>query len=69
MGRKPPYHAPIFVLTHHAREPIEMEGGTEFFFVTDGIVAALEKAKVAAKGRDVRVGGGVDTCGNICEPV
>lgn len=60
-GEEPPYHTPVFVLTHHARQPVRMEGGTEFRFVTDGIHAALEQAREAAGGRDVRVGGGVAT--------
>ena len=60
-GVNPPYHAPTFVLTHHQRDPIEMEGGTTFVFVTNGIEAALEQAKLAALGRDVKVGGGVET--------
>ena len=60
-AKNPPYHAPTFVLTNYARDPIEMEGGTTFFFVTNGIEAALEQAKVAAKGRDVKIGGGVET--------
>jgi dihydrofolate reductase len=60
-GKNPPYHVPVFVLTHHARAPIEMEGGTTFHFVTDGIHAALKTAKAAAKGKDVRLGGGVST--------
>ena len=60
-GDNPPYHCPVFVLTHHAREPIVMQGGTTFHFVTDGIHAALERAREAAAGRDVRVGGGVAT--------
>jgi dihydrofolate reductase len=60
-GRNPPYHVPVFVLTHHARAPIEMEGGTTFHFVTDGIHAALTRAKEAAQGKDVRLGGGVAT--------
>jgi dihydrofolate reductase len=60
-GDNPPYHAPTFVLTHHARDPIEMEGGTTFIFVTQGIEVALEQAKLAAQGRDVKIGGGVDT--------
>jgi dihydrofolate reductase len=60
-GDNPPYHTPVFVLTHHPRESLVMEGGTVFHFVTDGIVAALERAKAAAKGADVRVGGGVAT--------
>jgi dihydrofolate reductase len=60
-GDEPPYHTPVFVLTHHARAPLKMAGGTEFRFVTDGIEAALRQAKDAAEGRDVRVGGGVAT--------
>ena len=60
-GETPPYHVPVFVLTHHAREPIEMKGGTTFHFVTDGIHAALERAMDAAGGKDVRLGGGVST--------
>ena len=60
-GDEPPYHVPVFVLTHHAREPLTMKGGTEFRFVTGGIHAALEQARDAAAGRDVRVGGGVST--------
>jgi dihydrofolate reductase len=57
-GDNPPYHVPVFVLTHHARAPITMEGGTVFHFVTGGIHAALERARDAANGKDVRVGGG-----------
>jgi len=60
-GTNPPYHVPVFVLTHHARAPITMEGGTTFYFVTEGPEAALKKAKEAAKGKDVRIGGGVST--------
>jgi dihydrofolate reductase len=60
-GDNPPYHTPVFVLTHHARPPIEMEGGTTFHFVTDGIHAALQRAKQAAGTRDVRIGGGPAT--------
>ena len=60
-GNNPPYHTPVFVLTHHSRAPIEMEGGTTFYFVTDGTASALKKAKEAAKGKDIRVGGGVAT--------
>jgi dihydrofolate reductase len=60
-GASPPYHVPVFVLTHHGRAPLEMEGGTTFHFVTDGIRAALERAKEAANGKDVRLGGGVAT--------
>lgn len=60
-GDTPPYHAPVFVLTRHAREPIEMKGGTTFHFVTDGIESALEQARAAAGDRDVKIGGGVQT--------
>lgn len=60
-GDTPPYHVPVFVLTHHAREPLQMNGGTTFYFVTDGIESALAQAKRAANGKDVRIGGGVDT--------
>jgi dihydrofolate reductase len=60
-GDEPPYHTPVFVLTHHARPPLKMAGGTEFRFVTDGIRSALEQATEAAGGRDVRIGGGVAT--------
>ena len=60
-GDEPPYHVPTFVLTHHARDPVEMQGGTTFHFVTDGIHAALDAAKKAAGDRDVRIGGGVAT--------
>jgi dihydrofolate reductase len=60
-GDEPPYHVPVFVLTHHPRSPLSMKGGTEFRFVTGGIHAALAQAKEAAGGLDVRVGGGVAT--------
>ena len=60
-GDEPPYHVPVFVLTHHPREPLRMKGGTVFHFVTDGIHAALQQARDAADGRDVRLGGGVST--------
>ncbi len=60
-GEEPPYHVPVFVLTHHKREPLIMKGGTTFYFVTDGIEVALERAKQAAKGKDIRVGGGAST--------
>jgi dihydrofolate reductase len=60
-GDEPPYHVPVFVLTHHARAPLAMKGGTTFYFVTDGIEAALERAREAAGGKDVRLGGGVST--------
>jgi dihydrofolate reductase len=57
-GDEPPFRNPVFVLTHHAREPLEMEGGTTFHFVTDGIEAALERATKAAGGKDVSLAGG-----------
>jgi dihydrofolate reductase len=60
-GESPPYHVPTFVLTHHPRESITMKGGTVFHFVTGGIHEALERARAAAAGKDVRVGGGVST--------
>jgi dihydrofolate reductase len=60
-GPNPPYHCQVFVLTHHAREPLEMEGGTVFHFVTGGIEEALERARQAAAGKDVRIGGGAET--------
>ncbi len=60
-GDDPPFHTPVFVVTHHAREPLEKEGGTTFYFVTDGISSALEQAKTAAGGKDVSLGGGADT--------
>jgi dihydrofolate reductase len=60
-GEEPPYHVPVFVLTHHARKPLAMKGGTEFTFVTEGIEAALARAQAAAGGKDVRIGGGVAT--------
>jgi dihydrofolate reductase len=60
-GDEPPYHVPVFVLTHHPRAPIVMKGGTTFHFVTGGIHEALDRAREAAAGKDVRVGGGVQT--------
>ncbi|HYG20613.1 MAG TPA: dihydrofolate reductase family protein [Ohtaekwangia sp.] len=60
-GKNPPYHVPVFVLTNHPRESINMEGGTTFHFVTDGIESAMEKARHAANGKDIRIGGGVST--------
>jgi dihydrofolate reductase len=60
-GENPPYHYPVFIVTHHPREPLEMEGGTTFYFVTDGIDSALEQARAAARGKDVMLWGG----GNI----
>ena len=59
-GDNPPFHHPVFVLTHHARAPLEMEGGTTFTFVPDGIVAALDRARKAAGGRDVSLAGGAN---------
>lgn len=59
-GDEPPFHHPVFVLTHHPRGPLEMNGGTTFTFVTDGIESALEQAREAADGRDVTLGGGAD---------
>ncbi|EJB07904.1 dihydrofolate reductase [Rhizobium leguminosarum bv. trifolii WSM597] len=60
-GPNPPYHAPTFILTHYPRDPLVMEGGTTFHFITGGIEDALEKAKAAAGGKDVKIGGGVST--------
>ena len=60
-GDTPPYHVPVFVLTHHPREPLVMKGGTTFYFVTDGIHSALRQATQAANGKDIRIGGGVAT--------
>jgi dihydrofolate reductase len=59
-GNDPPFHTPVFVLTHHAREPLVMQGGTTFTFVTDGVESALKRAKKAAGGKDVMLGGGAD---------
>jgi dihydrofolate reductase len=59
-GDDPPFHVPVFVLTHHRREPLEMQGGTTFHFVTDGIESALAQAREAAGGQDVRLGGGAE---------
>ena len=60
-GETPPYHVPVFVLTQHKREPVKMKGGTTFHFVTEGIEPALERARSAGKGKDIRIGGGVST--------
>ena len=60
-GANPPYHVPVFVLTHHSRPPLEMDGGTVFHFVTTGIETALDQARAAARGKDVRIGGGAAT--------
>jgi dihydrofolate reductase len=59
-GDNPPYHVPVYVLTHHPREPVEMEGGTTFHFVTDGIESALEQAQAAAGDKTVQIAGGAD---------
>lgn len=59
-GEEPPFHHPVFVLTHHAREPLALKGGTTFTFVTDGIESALDQAREAAGGKDVMLGGGAD---------
>jgi dihydrofolate reductase len=72
-GDTPPYHVPVFVLTHYPRAPLLMQGGTTFHFVTEGIQRALERATAAANGKDVRIGGGVATiqqylqCGRLDE--
>jgi dihydrofolate reductase len=60
-GDEPPYRCEVFVLTHHPRKSFTMDGGTTFHFVTDGIEAALERAKAAANGKDIRIGGGIST--------
>jgi dihydrofolate reductase len=60
-GEEPPYHVPVFVLTHHERDPLVMKGGTTFYFVTGGIREALERAREAANGKDIRIGGGAST--------
>ncbi|TQM38427.1 dihydrofolate reductase family protein [Pseudonocardia cypriaca] len=60
-GEEPPYHAPVFVLTHHEREPVEMKGGTTFHFVTGGITEALDRARAAAGDRDIAIAGGAAT--------
>ena len=59
-GDDPPFHHPVFVITHHAREPLELKGGTTFTFVTEGIESALERAREAARGQDVSLAGGAD---------
>jgi len=60
-GSNPPYHVPVYVLTHHSRPDVKMEGGTTFHFVTEGIETALEMARESAKGKDIRLGGGAET--------
>ena len=60
-GEEPPYHAPVFVLTHHPREPLEMQGGTTFNFVADGIESAMAQAQTAAGSKDVAIAGGAQT--------
>ena len=66
-GKNPPYHGPVFVLTHHDRDPIEMEGGTVFHFVTGGVGEAFERARDAAGEKDVQIGGGVSTIRQFLE--
>ena len=66
-GKNPPYHTPVFVLTHHTRPPLEMEGGTIFHFITEGIQAALEQARDAAGHQDIRLLGGVATIGQYLQ--
>ncbi len=67
-GDGPPFHTPVFVLTHYPRKPLELSGGTTFHFVTDGISSALARAREAANGRDVAVGGGAATVRGTCVP-
>lgn len=67
-GRNPPFHHPVFVLTHHARDPLMMEGGTSFTFVTDGIESALEQARRAAGGKDVALAGGAQVAQQYLRP-
>ncbi|WP_144721993.1 dihydrofolate reductase family protein [Cellulosimicrobium sp. TH-20] len=64
-GPEPPYHAPVFVLTHHPREPLVLEGGTTFFFVTDGVESAVAQAREAAGDRDVAIAGGAATINQV----
>ena len=64
-GEDPPYHTPVYVLTHHPREPLEMEGGTTFHFVTEGVEVALERAREAAGERNVCIGGGASTVNQV----
>ncbi len=66
-GDTPPYHVPVFVLTNYEREPLEMKGGTTFYFVTDGIESALDKARKAANGKDIRIGGGASTIRQVLQ--
>ena len=66
-GEDPPYHHPVFVLTHHEREPLKMQGGTTFYFVTDGIESALDQARKAAGGRDITLAGGAKACQQYLE--
>ena len=66
-GENPPFHVPVFVMTHHDRKSIQLEGGTTFHFITDGIQSALEKAKKVAQGKDIAIGGGVSTIRQFLE--
>jgi dihydrofolate reductase len=66
-GDDPPFHTPVFVLTHHARKPLEMQGGTTFYFVTEGIHAALDRARDAAHGKDITLGGGANVAQQYLE--
>jgi dihydrofolate reductase len=66
-GDDPPFHGPVFVLTHHPREPLAKDGGTTFFFVTEGVESAVEQARAAASGKDVAVGGGASAIQQIVE--
>jgi dihydrofolate reductase len=65
-GNEPPFHAPVFVVTHHEREPLVLDGGTTFFFVTGGVDAALQLAREAARGRDVQIAGGASVVQQAC---
>ena len=66
-GESPPYHVPVYVLTHYPRETLTMKGGTVFHFITDGIESALDKARKSANGKDIRIGGGVSTIRQFLE--
>ena len=66
-GNEPPFHAPVFVVTHHERPPLELEGGTTFFFVTEGVEEALRRSREAARGRDVQIAGGASVLQQVHE--